>query len=274
MTRTFLGTILVAGLLPVVAFAGDKKSEPMVRLAKAHIAIVKGEKKAALDHLNWCYDNSVNANTKAFGIRGYVIEAMGDLAKTYAPARQGLKARRDTATTKLGTPPKIAPELFDILSINRALGDSARNKTLLDQVQKAGFKNFSARPQGPTPVSTTCDVCTDRAKTTYDIQRLQRVQDALTTIATSQTLAEFEYESLVQEEDDILKQLTDLQEALVQGGTEREQARLLRRISFLTQELNEFVRPQEICRGQEIDYYVKLARHVAQYTDTEEKTGR
>ena len=269
MIRTVLRTTLVAGLLPMVAFAGDKKSEAMVRLAKAHIAIVKGDQQKALDHLNWCYDNSVNANSKAFGIRGYVIETMGDLAKTFAPARQGLKARRDTATASLDTPPKIVPTFFDVLAINRALGDSGRNKSLLAQVQKAGFKKFAARPQGPTPVSTTCDDCNDRIRTTYAIQRVQNATDALFTIATSKSLSDLERASLVEEENDMLDELTDLQEALVQASTIKEQASLLRRISFVTQELEDFIRPQEDCRWQEMKYYVALSEHVSQFSDSD-----
>ena len=258
----------------MVAFAGDKKPEAMIRLAKAHIAIVKGDQQKALDHLNWCYDNSVNANSKAFGIRGYVIETMGDLAKTYAPARRALKARRDTAVAKLGTPPKIVPTFFDVLAINRALGDKGRNKTLLSQVQKAGFKKFAARPQGPTPESTGCDNCDDRIRTTYDIQRVQKAVDALATIATSKGLAELEYDALVDEEEDILAELADLQAALTTATTLKKQASILRKISFLTKELDEFVRPKGDCLGKEIDYYVALTEHVLQYSDAAGSTGK
>lgn len=253
----------------MVAFAGDKKSEAMVRLAKAHIAIVKGDQQKALDHLNWCYDNSVNANSKAFGIRGYVIETMGDLAKTFAPARQGLKARRDTATASLDTPPKIVPTFFDVLAINRALGDKDRNKLLLAQVQKAGFEKFAARPPGPTPVTTTCSDCNERALTTYGIQRVQKPEDALSTIHTSKSLAELEHASLVEEENDMLDELTDLQSALTQATTLKQQASLLRRIAFVTQELEEFIRPQEDCRWQEMKYYVALSEHVSQFSDSD-----
>ena len=257
----------------MVAAASDKTSEPMVRLAKAHVAIVKGEQQTALNHLNWCYDNSVNANSKAFGIRGYVIETMGGLAKTFAPARQALKARRDTATAKLSTPPKIVPAFFDVLAINRALGDNDRNKTLLSQIQKAGFKQFAARPQGPTPVTTTCQICNDRMKTTYDIQRVQRTVDALATIATSKALAELEHDAIVEEEANVLAELEDLQMALAVATTLKRQASLLRRISFLTQELEDYIRPQGDILGKEINYYVALSEHVLQFSEDHATTG-
>ncbi len=253
----------------MVAIASDKTSKPMVRLAKAHVAIVKGEQQVALDHLNWCYDNSVNANTKAFGIRGYVIETMGVLAKTYAPARQGLKARRDTAIAKLGKSPKIVPTFFDLLAINRALGDSAKNKALLSKVQKDGFKQFAARPAGPTPISTECDSCNQRAQTTYDIQRVQRVADALSTIDMSRSIAELEFDTIAAQEEDILTELAELQVKLVRAATLEEQARILRRISFVTTELDEFVRPRGDSLGKEIRYYGALTDHVSQFSDSD-----
>lgn len=274
MTKTFLRTLCVVGLLPMVAAASDKTPKPMVRLAKAHVAIVKGDQQTALNHLNWCYDNSVNGNTKAFGIRGYVIETMGELAKTFAPARQGLKARRDTAIAKLGKTPKIVPTFFDLLAINRALGDGDRNKKLLSQLQKAGFKQFAARPPGPTPITTGCDACDDRIRTTYEIQRVQTVADALATIATSKTIAELEYDVTVDEEEAILAELADLEEALLKAITLKKQATILRRISFLTKELNDFVRPRGDYLGREIDYYVELIAHVVQYTDATDSTGK
>lgn len=274
MTKTFLRTVCFAGLLPMVAAASDKTPEPMVRLAKAHVAIVKGDQKTALNHLNWCYDNSVNGNTKAFGIRGYVIETMGELAKTFAPARQGLKARRDTAIAKLGKTPKIVPTFFDLLAINRALGDDGQNKKLLSQLQKAGFKQFAARPPGPTPVTTGCDACDDRIRTTYEIQRVQTVADAVTTITTSKKIAELEYDAVVDQEEDILTELADLEEALLKATTLKKQAGILRRISFLTKELNDFVRPHGDYLGREIDYYIVLIAHVVQYSEASDSTGK
>ncbi len=129
--------------------AEDRKgSGPMDRLAEGVYQIGQGNYDQALSHILWCFDQGATADAEFKPVRETtVIEALALLVNVHPPAVTALKARRDTALTQAGTPPKVSPAFYDVLALNRALGEDAMSDELIrNAVSSGGIQTFTTTP--------------------------------------------------------------------------------------------------------------------------------
>jgi len=142
-----LAVMLVGGS---ALLAEDRKgSGPMERLSEGVYQIGQGNYDQALSHILWCFDQGETTDAEFKPVRETtVIEALALLVNVHPPTVTALKARRDTALAQAGTPPKVSPAFYDVLALNRALGEDAMSEELIrNAVSSGGIKTFSTTPE-------------------------------------------------------------------------------------------------------------------------------
>ena len=152
MKKALIMTLAV-GLLVTGVFA----SEPMNRLEQAFNAMAEGDNQKALQEFKWCYDHGSKTDASFNGMHIYVIEGMKLLGETYPQAIEVMKVWRDAAMSRVGVPPRITLDFFNVLALNRALNAEELNRQLLQKCEKdAGVKRFASTIiDQPVPGSPT-----------------------------------------------------------------------------------------------------------------------
>lgn len=137
---------------------GDNKDDPSARMRYADVLAQKGQKEEALQEYLWCFDNG--RDSVGFGgVRSsFLLSRIARLGRTYPPALQALRDRRDKArkTVQQAMESKtsarrglVRDEVFeatmDFKAINRELGEDEATLELFDELGKYGPKAASSR---------------------------------------------------------------------------------------------------------------------------------
>jgi hypothetical protein len=217
MKRTWLAALAV-GLLASAALAGAELTEPMKHLQQAINLIAQDNHKAAVEELTWCFDKGAQADEAFIGIRNtYVIDLLASVSAKYAPAKEALRIRRDAAMAKVGDPPRVSQDFFDVLALNSALGDTAANDTLIRKAGvDPGVKNFAAtvvKPKVSSASGQTSDVWA-RAEKSHKTLALDVIRDEIIKVKRKIQLAESEIADTKRRYEEIKKELDRTVEAI------------------------------------------------------------
>lgn len=115
--------------VPVTKSMVDARYKNARALAKA------GEYAKALSEFLWCYDDGMVRIAAYSGVRqSFLLSEIFALSRSYPPALDALKARRDDAQLMLTSIPDDFEAAMSLASINTALGESGRTLALFDQL--------------------------------------------------------------------------------------------------------------------------------------------
>ena len=138
---TLLATLDAAAKAGAVSPTGSTASTAPItramvdaRFKRARELAKNGHAKEALEEYLWCYDEGMLRIPYYFGVRqSYVLGEIAEIGKTYPPALDALRERRDKAElAMLGGDDHEAASIF--ASINNALDENARTLRFWDQL--------------------------------------------------------------------------------------------------------------------------------------------
>lgn len=105
------------------------------RLQKAKNLAKSGDYAGALEEYLWCYDTGMRQVDGYFIIRySSLLEEIAALGKSYPPALEALRVRRDAAEQRLAASGTDMAAGKDVGSINRVLGENERTFGLFDSL--------------------------------------------------------------------------------------------------------------------------------------------
>jgi hypothetical protein len=96
----------------------------------------QGDNAAALAEFLWCFDEGMRNKPQLFSLR--LNGVLGDIAKlgrTYPPALQAMRERRDAAKTRVLKDNSDTSSLSDMVALNRQLREDEANYVFYDQLQ-------------------------------------------------------------------------------------------------------------------------------------------
>ena len=132
------------------------KNDPMQRVQYARALQQKGKLKEALDEYLWCFDHGREHSMGFAGVRlSFLLSDISQLGRSYPPALDALRERRDTAEKAVLNPKRKksktgfmgmfpggdGPTEFamDLAALNRTLGENERTLAVFDKL--AGQKD-------------------------------------------------------------------------------------------------------------------------------------
>lgn len=129
-------TIAAAKTLGEQADAPLTRASVQTRFRQAQQLARNGDWPKALSEFLWCYDIGMRRVSSFAGVRqSFVLSEIAKMAKSYGPAREALVSRRDSAEKRFLADAEDSDALFDLASLNRALGDQQRNLALFDSMK-------------------------------------------------------------------------------------------------------------------------------------------
>ncbi len=145
MTSTLrtIGILIGVGFLtggPTLAHEkGEPSPDPMTMMQNARELVRLGNHEEALKDLLWCFDEGAKENPAFVGVRlSFLPTQIAKLGKTYPPALDALRKRRDTAKArameKKGTF-NHGTAVMEWTALNHSLGEDAANLALYDRLR-------------------------------------------------------------------------------------------------------------------------------------------
>jgi RNA polymerase sigma factor (sigma-70 family) len=134
-----------AKLLSVLdSTTADQTSATAVSITQKHVdarykhaqdLVKTGKNEDALKELLWCYDEGMPRFAAYSGVRAsFLLHLIADVGKTYPPAIDALRERRDKAEQQLLISANDHEATSSFAAINHALKENARNLQLYDQL--------------------------------------------------------------------------------------------------------------------------------------------
>jgi thiol-disulfide isomerase/thioredoxin len=110
-------------------------NDPSARMQFGMALAQKGKDAEALAEFLWCFDHGLEASPSFGGVRvSFLLMYINNLAAHYPPARQALENRRDERQAKVAAGSTDFPTIQDLVSLNKTLGQEARNLVVFDQL--------------------------------------------------------------------------------------------------------------------------------------------
>jgi hypothetical protein len=253
------------GVVP--APAHPNQGDGVVMLAQAYHLIAAESYEEALQKLLWCYDEAPRNDENFYPIRDIaVLDAISSLTEVHPAALAALKARRDAAMAQIGDPIVIGPALYDVMAINRALGDYGMNEQLITKAAAGKKKEFSTAKPAPDAPKMADDEIRKRAQLVRDRVRVSNKAQAQELLRKRIVLTQMEQKAV---QADIKAAQTELDGLQTQvqsqsAGAAQQKHEVIGFMRRITKRLVGELRPLDRSLKSELDYYAQLEGWVKQ----------
>lgn len=110
-------------------------NDPSARMELARTLSQERNYEAALEHLLWCFDEGAKNNPAFVGVRAsFLLNQLAELGKSYPPAKEALKERRDAAEAKVRAGSVDPMLVLDVTALNKALDEGGKTLELFDNL--------------------------------------------------------------------------------------------------------------------------------------------
>ncbi len=110
-------------------------NDPSARMQLGVALAQKGKDAEALTEYAWCFEHGAEASPAFVGVRlSFLLNYIKSLAAKYPPARRQLETWRDERQAGIATNPASAQKVSELIALNNALDDEAKNLALFDKL--------------------------------------------------------------------------------------------------------------------------------------------